>query len=67
MDKCRGFLLHICVICSFSCIIAEVLDWYNPYMNFSGHILWAQNAVYAGVVFLAVVRPHKTLKKKDAD
>lgn len=66
MDKFRGFLLHICVICSFICMIAGVLDWYNPYMDFSGRIFWVQNILCAGVIVLAVTRPHKSVTKKQA-
>lgn len=35
MNRLRGLLLHIGVICSFVCIAAKVLDWYNPYMDFT--------------------------------
>lgn len=52
----RRFLLHICVICSFVCIIARVLDWYNPYMDFYGHVFWAQDIVYAGILLLFVTK-----------
>ena len=64
MNRFRGFLLHLCVICSFVCIIARVLDWYNPYMDFSGHLFWIQNTMYAGIVLLAVTKTHKSLKGK---
>lgn len=55
MKRGRGFLLHICVICSLVCISAKVLDWYNPYMNFSGHVLMAQMILYLAVILLAVM------------
>lgn len=55
MKRGRGFLLHICVICSLVCILAKVLDWYNPYMNFSGHVLMAQMILYLAVILLAVM------------
>lgn len=50
----RRFLLHICVICSFVCIITRVLDWYNPYMDFCGQVSWAQDIVYVGILILFV-------------
>ena len=56
MNKFRGFLLHTGVICSFVCIAAKVLDWYNPYMDFSGHIWFLQLALYFAVILLAFVR-----------
>ena len=54
MKRVRGFLLHICTICSFVCITADVLDWYNPYMNFSGHVLTVQMILYPAVILLVV-------------
>lgn len=53
MDKLRGLFLHTGVVFSFVCIIAKVLDWYNPYMNFSGHIWLEQMALYLIVIALA--------------
>lgn len=58
MERFGGFLLHVCVICSFVCMIAKVLDWYNPYMDFYGHVFWAQNILYAGILILPVTRSH---------
>lgn len=37
MRRLRGFFIHVGIICSFVCVIAGALDWYNPYMDFSGH------------------------------
>lgn len=56
MNRLRGFLLHTGVICSLVCIAAKVLDWYNPYMDFSGHVLFMQLALYAAVILLAFTR-----------
>lgn len=52
MERIRGFLLHISVICSLACITAEALDWYNPYMNFSGHTFFVQLVLYLSVMLL---------------
>ena len=30
---------HICVICSISFVIIQILDWFNPFMDFMGHSL----------------------------
>ena len=38
MNRVREILLHICVVCSLVCVTAKILDWYNPYMDFTGHI-----------------------------
>jgi len=53
MLRIRKYILHICVICSLVCMTAKVLDWYNPYMDFSGHILPAQAVLYLGVTAAA--------------
>lgn len=53
MNRLREILLHMCVICSLICISAKVLDWYNPYMDFSGHIWGIQMALCLAVFVLA--------------
>lgn len=50
----RGLLLHVCVVCSFVGIIAKILDWYNPFMDFSGHMLFIQVLLYLAVLILAL-------------
>lgn len=35
--KFQRMLIHICTICSMVIIAVHVLDWYNPFMDFSGH------------------------------
>lgn len=60
MERFKGFLLHIGVICSCVCIIAKVLDWYNPFIDFTGHVWFMQIALYAAVILLAFVKkPNK--------
>ena len=56
MDRLNGLLLHAGVICSFVCIIAGVLDWYNPFMDFTGHIRYMQTALYLAVILLALIK-----------
>jgi hypothetical protein len=34
----RLTLLHIALICGAVILTAGILDWFNPYMNFSGQI-----------------------------
>lgn len=65
MENFRGFLLHICVICSFICMAAKVLDWYNPYMDFWGRVIWAQNILCVGVVLLSLTRAYRKRKPYD--
>ena len=56
MNRFRGFLLHTGVICSIVCIAAKVLDWYNPYMDFTGHIWFLQLVLYFTVILLAFLK-----------
>lgn len=42
MSVIKGIMLQVSVICSFVCIITKILDWYNPYMDFSGHVWYIQ-------------------------
>lgn len=35
LSTIRKILLHVCVVCSLVSITAKILDWYNPYMDFS--------------------------------
>lgn len=56
MNSFRGFVLHIGVICSCVCVIARVLDWYNPFMDFTGHVWYIQMALYFVVILLSLIR-----------
>lgn len=68
MNRIRSLLLHIGVICSLICVTAKILDWYNPYMDFTGHIWWLQTALYCSVIALGITReqiPSKDNNKQD--
>lgn len=56
MKKFRDILLHAGVICSLICITAKILDWYNPYMDFTGHIQMIQEILYISVIILAITK-----------
>mgnify|MGYP000449015564 CR=1 FL=1 len=64
MSIFRGFLLHICVICSFACIIAKILDWYNPFMDFSGHMAYIQIILYLAVPIMVLTKSKGNTKKQ---
>lgn len=65
MDRLIGLLLHIGVICSCVCMIAKVLDWYNPFMDFTGHVWFMQTVLYFAVIMLALIKkPHKKKCKR---
>lgn len=59
MERLKGLLLHIGVICSCVCMIAKVLDWYNPFMDFTGHVWYMQIALYFAVILLALIKSQK--------
>lgn len=69
MRKVRVILLHICVICSLVCVTAKILDWYNPYIDFSGHIRGIQMALYLALIALAVTKKtiYQAQKKGKSD
>lgn len=54
MSIVRGILLHVCVVCSLVCVVAKILDWYNPYMDFTGHIGGIQMALYLSAIILGI-------------
>ncbi len=56
MRFARRLMLHICVVCSIVCITAKILDWYNPYMDFTGHVWVLQMALYISVLVLGLTR-----------
>ena len=64
MSRVRGILLHVCVVCSFVCITAKILDWYNPYMNFTGHIWEIQMALYLSAIILGITRKYAFSKQE---
>lgn len=55
MSVLKGIMLQVSVICSFVCIITKILDWYNPYMDFSGHVWYIQICLYITVIILALM------------
>lgn len=64
MRALRGILLQISVICSLVCIITKILDWYNPYMDFSGHVWYIQLCLYAAVITMMLLSGvHKKVHK----
>lgn len=64
MNKIRGILLHVCVVCSLVCVTAKILDWYNPYMDFTGHIWGIQMVLYLSAIILGVTRKYVSLKQE---
>ena len=52
----KGVLLNICIICSMVCIALKVLDWYNPYMDFTGHAAFIPYILYVSVFLYAILQ-----------
>ena len=51
-------LIHICMICSLIMLVVHILDWYNPFMDFSGHTVLALyilcgGSILSGLIFTA--------------
>lgn len=63
MKKLEYMMFHLCITCGYVCVIARILDWYNPYMDFSGHTAAAQVIVCAGTVFFCAVWIIQFLKR----
>ena len=64
MERVRGILLHISVACSLIGITTKILDYYNPYMDFSGNTAGFQFVLYVAVIALAITRTYRTKQKK---
>ena len=60
MKKWRMYLeealVHICVVLSIACISFQILDWYNPYMDFGGHTAVLHYLLYFGALGLGISR-----------
>lgn len=48
----RRILLNLCIIGSMSLITFQILDWYNPYMDFMGHAKAILNLVCVSTLIL---------------
>ena len=47
---------HICIICSISLVVVQILDWFNPLMDFMGHSMFLLYALCIASVFLEYVK-----------
>ena len=64
MRKIRFLLFQAGVVCSLILITARILDWYNPYMDFSGHVALVQLFLCVDMIFLAMTFGRKRRKIK---
>ena len=48
--------VHVSLICGIAILVIQVLDWYNPYMDFMGHSMFLLYALCAGSLYLGLCR-----------
>jgi hypothetical protein len=53
-ETIRLILLHVALVCGIVIFAAGILDWYNPYMNFSGQIRPLEAVQVCDLLFLAL-------------
>lgn len=49
-------LNHICIICSIALLAVQILDWYNPFMDFMGHSIFLLYLLCVGTLLLGTER-----------
>ncbi len=59
----RELLIHIVIICTIVCVVAGILDWYNPFMNFGRYVLVEKVALVACILLLLVTGKRKRKRK----
>lgn len=67
MRKMIKVFLHINVVCSLVLLTVQVLDWYNPYMDFMGHTSWVLYILCVSTILLgctAAFQPTKQIYGK---
>ncbi|HIR14698.1 MAG TPA: hypothetical protein IAB31_12330 [Candidatus Choladousia intestinavium] len=45
---------HACIICSIVMVVIQILDWYNPFMDFMGHSMFVLYILCAAATFLGI-------------
>ena len=63
-EKIRLIMLHIALICGIVILTAGILDWFNPYMNFSGQIRPLEIVQVCDLLFLAVTAGKRGIRPK---
>lgn len=43
------------VICGLVCLTAKILDWYNPFMDFSGHVSFIGISACVAVLMFGIL------------
>lgn len=55
MRLIKQILFHTAVICGLVCLTAKILDWYNPFMDFSGHVSFIPVSGCVSVLVLGIL------------
>ena len=45
---------HVCIICGIVLLVIQVLDWYNPFMDFMGHSMFVLYALCISAISLGI-------------
>lgn len=46
--------VHVRLICGIAILVIQVLDWYNPYMDFMGHACFLLYALCVSGIWLGI-------------
>lgn len=70
-DKFTGQVTatDVCIICSVVLLVVQILDWYNPFMDFMGHSVFVLYLLCAGAACLGICevyfrKPERTVLKR---
>lgn len=56
---------HLCIICSIVLLIIQILDWYNPFMDFMGHAMFVLYILCASATGLGIYEVYLKRLLKD--
>ena len=48
------FVSHAELICTVCILVIQVLDWYNPYMDFMGHAAFLLDALCVSALWIGI-------------
>ncbi|MBO5524342.1 MAG: hypothetical protein J5986_11815 [Roseburia sp.] len=55
--------LHINMVCSLILLTVQVLDWYNPYMDFMGYTSWVLYTLCVSTILLGLLAAFQPAKR----